>query len=417
MHKKIAEQVAEAIKDKQMAEWVAKALPPLWGSSDVDLEEIKYVQVRDAMKNMKNWNPGDLWKGAVPSAVVELLRKFSMGKTAARKLAQKIAGMTEQAAVDIWILTNEHRHNKAPHPEIVIPRPDTTQRAQALATMGRLGRTIQQFEVLHPAHQVNVVAKAMRVAHGAKYCEVPPVPIGAALREVTEHGDTKNYRVTALSGENEFEEAAYVVTADSTLDGAFYANPEEASKWEVKHGLTDEDRGRVHKALYVRATKRKKTKSKNKGNKGVAACITQVQWDEAENELKCTMLTSEGKAETKGVKQVLAQYTMKGPMRSKARNRHSARGRRRPLAILGCSDEEEEHKGKHRRGAAQGRTIPPITSGGDAGGGSPRRGKDKRGPGDDGGSGGGGGDDDGDATSSGNGHPARWVVPKEGHEK
>ena len=28
-----------------------------------------------------------------------------------------------------------------------------------------------------------------------------------------------------------------------------------------------------------------------------------------------------------------------------------------------------------------------------------------------------GGDDDGDATSSGNGHPARWVVPKEGHEK
>jgi hypothetical protein len=62
-------------------------------------------------------------------------------------------------------------------------------------------------------------------------------------------------------------------------------------------------------------------------------------------------------------------------------------------------------------------TTPPITSGGDAGGGSPRRGKDKRGPGDDGGSGGGGGDDDGDATSSGNGHPARWVVPKEGHEK
>jgi len=234
---------------------------------------------------------------------------------------------------------------------------------------------------------------------------------------VTEHGDTKNYRVTALSGENEFEEAAYVVTADSALDGAFYVNPEEASKWEVKRGLTDEDRGRVHKALYVRTTKRKKTKSKNKGNNGVAACITQVQWDESENELKCTMLTSEGKAETKGVKQVLAQYTMKGPMRSKARNRHSARGRRRPLAILGCSDEEEEHKGKHRRGAAQGRTIPPITSGGDAGGGSPRRGKDKRGPGDDGGSGGGGGDDDGDATSSGNGHPARWVVPKEGHEK
>ena len=72
LHKKIAEQVAEAIKDKQMAEWVAKALPPLWGSSDVDLEEIKYVQVRDAMKNMKNWNPGDLWKGAAPSAVVEL---------------------------------------------------------------------------------------------------------------------------------------------------------------------------------------------------------------------------------------------------------------------------------------------------------------------------------------------------------
>ena len=147
----------------------------------------------------------------------------------------------------------------------------------------------------------------------------------------------------------------------------------------------------------------------------MAACITQVQWDESENELKCTMLTSEGKAETKGVKQVLAQYTMKGPMRSKARNRHSARGRRRPLAILGCSDEEEE-KGKHRRGAARG-TTPPITDGGDAGGGSPRRGKDKRGPGDDGGSGGGGSGDDGDATSSGNGHPARWVVPKEGHEK
>ncbi len=123
-----------------------------------------------------------------------------------------------------------------------------------------------------------------------------------------------------------------------------------------------------------------------------------------------------GKAETKGVKQVLAQYTMEGPMGSKARNRHSARGRRRPLAILGCSDEEDEDKGKHRRGAARG-TTPPITSGGDAGGGSPRRGKDKRGPGDDGGSGGGGGDDDGDATSSGNGHPARWVVPKEGHEK
>jgi hypothetical protein len=76
------------------------------------------------------------------------------------------------------------------------------------------------------------------------------------------------------------------------------------------------------------------------------------------------MLTSDGKAETKGVKKVLAQYTMKGPMRSKARNRHSARGRRRPLAILGCSDEEEEEeeeeeeKGKHRRGAARGATPP-----------------------------------------------------------
>jgi hypothetical protein len=234
---------------------------------------------------------------------------------------------------------------------------------------------------------------------------------------VTECGDTKNYRVAALSEENEFEEAAYVVTADSTLDGAFYANPEEASKREVKQGLADEDRGRVHKALYVRTTKRKKTKSKNKGNKGVAACITQVQWDESVNELKCTMLTSDGKAETKGVKQALAQYTMKGPMRSKARNRHSARGRRRPSAILGCSDvRRRKGKAPQRRGP---RNHPPdpTTDGGDAGGGSPRRGKDKQGSGDDGGSGGRGGDDDGDATSSGNGHPARWVVPKEGHEK
>ena len=202
-----------------------------------------------------------------------------------------------------------------------------------------------------------MVAKATRVAHGAKYCEVPPVPIGAALREVTEHGDTKNYRVTALSGENEFEEAAYVVTADSTLDGAFYANPEEASKWEVKQGLADGDRSRAHKAPCVRTNKRKKTKSKNKGNNGVAACITQVQWDESENELKCTMLTSEGKAETKGVKQVLAQYTMKGPMRSEARKGHSAKGRRRALAILGDIDDEEEEQ--HLSSAAQGTTPPP----------------------------------------------------------
>ena len=83
--------------------------------------------------------------------------------------------------------------------------------------------------------------------------------------------------------------------------------------------------GSTKQALYVRTTKRKKTKSKNKGNKGVAACTTQVQWGESVNELKCAMLTSEGKAETKGVKQVLAQYTMKGPMGSKARKRHSAR--------------------------------------------------------------------------------------------
>jgi hypothetical protein len=80
LHKKIAEHVAETIKDKQMAGWVARALPSLCGSLDVDLEEIKYVQVREAMKNKKNWNPGDLWKGAVPSAVVGLLRKFSWGK-------------------------------------------------------------------------------------------------------------------------------------------------------------------------------------------------------------------------------------------------------------------------------------------------------------------------------------------------
>jgi hypothetical protein len=59
------------------------------------------------MKNMKNWNPGDLWKGAVPRAVVELLQKFSMGKTAARKFSQKTAGMTKQAAVDIWLDTHQ----------------------------------------------------------------------------------------------------------------------------------------------------------------------------------------------------------------------------------------------------------------------------------------------------------------------
>ena len=81
LHKKIAEHVAETIKDKQAAEWAATALPSLWGSLDVDLkEQTKHVQVREAMKNMKNWNPGDLWKGAVPSAVVGLLRKFSWGK-------------------------------------------------------------------------------------------------------------------------------------------------------------------------------------------------------------------------------------------------------------------------------------------------------------------------------------------------
>jgi hypothetical protein len=94
-----------------------------------------------------------------------------------------------------------------------------------------------------------------------------------------------------------------VVTADSTLDGAFYANPAEASKWEVKQGPTDEDRGRVQPCILGPPNGRKKKTSKNKGNKGVAACITQVQWDEPANESKCTMLllTSDGKAETKGV--------------------------------------------------------------------------------------------------------------------
>jgi hypothetical protein len=116
--------------------------------------------------------------------------------------------------------------------------------------------------MLHPAHQANVVAKATREAHGAKHCKVPPAPIGAALREVTESGETETCRVTALSGEDEFGEAAYVVTAANALDGACYATPAEASKWEVKQGLTDEDRSRVHKALYIRTTKRKKEKAK-----------------------------------------------------------------------------------------------------------------------------------------------------------
>jgi hypothetical protein len=51
---------------------------------------------------------------------------------------------------------------------------------------------------------------------------------------VTESGEIKNYRVTALSEGSEFEEAAHVATAVNALDGACYATPAEASKWEVK---------------------------------------------------------------------------------------------------------------------------------------------------------------------------------------
>jgi hypothetical protein len=63
------------------------------------------------------------------------------------------------------------------------------------------------------------------------------------------------------------------------------------------------------------------------------------------------MLAPEGKAETKGVKQVLATCDMKGPMGSKARKGHSAKGRRRAPAILGSSGDEEE--GQHPSSAAK----------------------------------------------------------------
>ena len=417
LHKKLARVVSEQMEDKEMAEWVGKMIPALWNNEVIELKDIQHAQVREAFTDMEKWNKADLWKGTVPKALIEMLRGLSIRKKAIHKMAQELVGVIEQAAVDIWFLTNEKRQEKPPAPEKGVAPVTDRHQAHALDTMGMLGRPPQQFDILHPAHRANIVAAGRKQVHSAKERETQLTPIGAKLRTYSPEG-AEQYKIEGIVPG---EDKPYRVSAGSALKGVFYISAKEATEWEIRDGITDQEQGIVHRALYLRQPKKRKRNKKTKRvNKGVSASVTTLKWNNETQEVDCAILTNEGRASVVPVSNILSTYKLGGIMKSRARRRQKAR--RRKLEVLGDSTDEEQNPPESGGGKGQpkkARKQPGANGPGSHDGGSPGEAKRKQDPskkttiqqsGD------GGSSDRGGSRQPGP-HQSRWVVPIEGHER
>ena len=172
--------------------------------------------------------------------------------------------------------------------------------------------------------------------HSAGERDTQLTPIGAELRKYSPEG-TENYRA---EGVKPGEDRPYRVSAGSALKGVFYISAKDAAEWEIRDDVTDQERGIVHRALYLRQPrKRKRNKRTARVNKGVNASVTTLQWNKELQEIECTILTNEGRASKAPFSGVLSTYKLGGVMKSRARRRQKAR--RRKLEVLGDSTDEE----------------------------------------------------------------------------
>ena len=114
IHRKIINIVVENLPDVDIVDWLRSAMPAIVSGGPKTFAETTNARTQNMTDLLQDWEPLDMWKGVVPKQLIDLLEGLGMRRKQRSKAAQGIVSLLEQAATDIWLLTNAAKQKKKP---------------------------------------------------------------------------------------------------------------------------------------------------------------------------------------------------------------------------------------------------------------------------------------------------------------
>ena len=334
LYKQITNKIKEHLRDEDTAEWLSLTIPTLWGGVDHDSNNIGDARIRVMVEGLADWKPQELWNGVVPKRLQDMLECYSI-KGNVRKLTQELVTLTEHAATDLWILTNEHKKQDVP----TVQGRTLNEQARDIYDLSpaMLGYPISTFDGLPRPHKVNIIRDRKKKLLGKGHDDTRLGRVGQTIRDYGEKGEYLEYQITSVCGISGGRKP-YLATkqgGSSVLEGVrrgityVSLGASTVNDGLVREdGLTRYESSLVHRALHYRKTPKRKSKHKRDSaakQTGMAAGVLKVR--KCNQEVVCDVITLSGEKITDTPAQLFAKYDVKGPIKGRVRRQRVRKNR------------------------------------------------------------------------------------------